>query len=64
MVITKEQRTALKRVYDRDHGSDQPTWANYLAFRRTVQYASYDSCIMVKWAGMWLGIEADGYTHS
>ena len=64
MVITKEQRTALKRIYDRDQNSDQPTWNNYREFRRTVQYASYDSCIMVPWSGMWLGIEKDGYTHS
>jgi hypothetical protein len=21
-------------------------------------------CIMVRWSGMWLGIELDGYTHS
>ena len=23
----------------------------------------YD-CLMIKWCGMWLGIETDGFTHS
>jgi len=39
---------------------DEPM--NYREFRKTVCHG-YD-CLMVKWAGMWLGIEADGYTHS
>jgi len=58
MYLTKAQRHALKRVYDR------PTkWqGSYREFRRTVQ-PGYD-CIMVKWCHMWLGIEKDGYTHS
>ena len=34
----------------------------YLHFRRTVKQG-WD-CLMVPWAGMWLGIERDGYTHS
>jgi hypothetical protein len=34
----------------------------YLEFRRTVS-AGFD-CVMVRWCGMWLGIEPDGYTHS
>lgn len=64
MVLTKEQRKSLKRIYDRDQNSNNPECTSYRAFRRTVQYASYDSYIMVNWAGMWLGIEKDGYTHS
>jgi len=39
---------------------DQPM--PYCSFRRTVQQG-YD-CLMVRVSGMWLGIEADGYTHS
>lgn len=35
---------------------------SYRQFRKTVAYG-YD-CLMVAWAGMWLGIEKDGYTHS
>lgn len=34
----------------------------YREFRKTVQ-EGFD-CLMVKWAGMWLGIERDGYVHS
>jgi hypothetical protein len=33
-------------------------------FRKTVQPFFGDSCVMVPWKGMWLGIETDGYTHS
>lgn len=33
-------------------------------FRKTVQPFFGDSCVMVPYAGMWLGIETDGYTHS
>ena len=57
MILTKEQRAALKRVYDRE-----PLGISYRQFRRTVQFG-YD-CVMVQWCGMWLGIERDGYTHS
>jgi len=76
MNLTKEQRIALKRVYDRqpienpavavDTYSymypDSTRYLSYRQFRRTVQQG-YD-CIMVPWCNMWLGIETDGYTHS
>jgi len=61
ITLTKQQRKALKRVYDR--GSDSTSTLTYLAFRRTVCHGSFD-CVMVPWSGMWLGIETDGYTHS
>ena len=68
MLLTKEQRTALKKVYDR-----QPIYSpliengyrraiSYREFRRTVRKGF--GCIMVPWCNMWLGIEPDGYTHS
>ena len=57
-VLTREQRTALKSVYDRDW--DKPE--TYLKFRRTVYYG-WD-CIMVPFVNMQLGIEDDGYIHS
>lgn len=67
----RAQRLALKQVFDR-----QPLCApnnhavrckherpiSYREFRKTVQGGW--GCIMVKWCGMWLGIEPDGYTHS
>jgi hypothetical protein len=57
MNLTKQQRASLKRKWTQDNQG-----MSYLAFRRTVS-GGYD-CIMVKWCGMWLGIETDGYTHS
>lgn len=59
MVLTRAQREALKRVWDREASTNPPS---YLAFRRQVQMGY--GCIMLPWAGMWLGIEPDGYTHS
>jgi putative SOS response-associated peptidase YedK len=78
-VLTKAQRAALKRVFDRQalvlrwngktYSADR--WANYspehapMTYRqfRKLAVASFD-CVMVPWCGMWLGIEKDGYTHS
>lgn len=57
MLLTRLQREALKRVYQR-HGER----TSYLKFRRTVLPGP--GCIMVPYCGMWLGIEPDGYTHS
>ena len=64
--LTREQREALARVYARKHPVPEvgvSDWLRgYRAFRRTVQPGP--GCIMVRWAGIWLGIEPDGYTHS
>lgn len=69
--LTKEQRKALARVYrrivsearERRIGFDLVTRVpTYRKFRKTVQPGP--DCIMVPFAGMWLGIERDGYTHS
>lgn len=37
---------------------------SFLAFRRTVSKLPLEQCAIVYWCGMYLGIEADGYTHS
>ena len=58
MLLTKQQRKALHKVYQRNPDNHP----NYLTFRRTVQQGW--GYIMVQWCGMWLGIEPDGYTHS
>lgn len=72
---TRAQREALKRVYERSPICAKPAGVpsriinkremTYRQFRETVQ-PSFDTsgCVMVHWAGMWLGIERDGYTHS
>jgi hypothetical protein len=57
VITTKEQRAALKRIWQR--GADGRT---YREIRAAVLPGS--DCIMLQWAGMWLGIERDGYTHS
>lgn len=69
---TKAQRQALLLVYRRvvDAAMPKPVPGkatvfyvpSYREFRRTVQPGP--DCIMVRYAGMWLGIETDGYTHS
>jgi hypothetical protein len=59
--LTKAQQSALLSVYNRQWGDKPKT---YLAFRRTAINNSLIGCVMVPYAGMWLGIEEDGYTHS
>ena len=53
----KAQRKAIHRKWTQNNQS-----MTYKQFRKTV-LQGYD-CLMVEWSGMWLGIEADGYTHS
>jgi putative SOS response-associated peptidase YedK len=79
MTLTKEQRKALKRVFDRQplvlrwngrtHTADR--WENYPPLNPQMTYREFRKlvvwsfdCVMVPWCGMWLGIEKDGYTHS
>ena len=57
MLLTKSQRKALHRVWLR-MGYE----GSYLRFRHLVQPGP--GCVMVPYAGIWLGIEPDGYTHS
>jgi hypothetical protein len=67
MKLNRKQLEALARVYMRSHSPDydKQSWLRgFRAFRRTVQPYYGGSCAMVHWAGMWLGIEEDGYTHS
>ena len=57
---TREQRRALGRVFSRvDLG------ISYKAFRRSVQPTfGCDGAVIVRWQGMWLCIERDGYCHT
>jgi hypothetical protein len=67
---TKAQRLALKRVFDRQPiRSDGPEGSqrllSYRQFRASIQPSfGCDGAVMVRWAGMWLGVERDGYTHA
>ncbi len=60
--ITRAQRTALLRIYNRQQNGDKPLDQTYRQFRKTA-HSSFD-CVMVPFCGMWLGIEKDGHTHS
>lgn len=78
--LTKAQRKALKAVYDRGpiypyitpleaqmvaSGRLTVVPITYRQFRRGVQPTfGMDGAIVIQWAGMWLVIETDGYTHS
>lgn len=58
--ITKAQSVALVRKYRQNSDGSK----SFLEFRRKVLPAFGMNCIMIKWCGMCLGIESDGYTHS
>jgi len=58
-MITRDQREAIKRLYDRS--SDGAV--SYLAFRRRFRLCLGDY-IGAQWCGMFIGIETDGHTHS
>ena len=71
VITTREQREAIKRIYDRapqfettvDAYNNKPM--SYRTFRKTVQPTfGCDGAVVVHWANMWLCIEKDGYTHS
>ena len=69
VTLTKAQRKAVHRVFLRKYPFinelrrvDQI--GMYRKFRKTVQPALGMDCVMLPFAGMWLGIETDGYTHS
>jgi len=63
--LTKQQREAVKRLYDRS-----PDGAfSYLNFRRRFRLYSIGSSglgdyIGGQWCGMFVGIETDGHTHT
>jgi hypothetical protein len=68
---TKEQRIAIKRVFDRQpiyttkiaEAFNQPI--SYKRFRSTAQPTfGCDGAIVLHWCGMWLCIERDGYCHT
>ena len=67
--LNKAQQRALKNVYDRGPiyqkiAPGHERRISYRQFRKTVRYDFLIDCAMVQWAGMTLGIETDGHTHS
>ena len=64
-VTTREQRVALKAVYDRKPLLNSClTRMTYRQFRKTAYVNTMMNCVLVQWCGITLGIEPDGYTHS
>ena len=59
--MTRQQRIALRKIHQRMQQTSTDA-ISYRALRRSVQPGP--GCVMVQFAGMWLGIEPDGYTHS
>lgn len=57
--LTRPQMEALYNLYKR-----QASHNTYLSFRRTAQYSKLNGWVMVRWCGMWVGIESEGYTHT
>lgn len=58
---TKQQRQAIKRVFDRKPDEAQ----SYKHLRAKAQPTfGCDGAVVLPWAGMWLCIERDGYCHS
>jgi hypothetical protein len=69
MLLTKEQRKAIHRVFLRKYPFINELRAEdqrglYRRFRRQAISAIGGECVMIPYANMWLGIEKDGYTHS
>jgi hypothetical protein len=76
---TRAQREALFKVFQRDFPNWITPFKRrnistneiipvssiaYRVFRKRVQPFFGGDCVMIQYAGMWLGIETDGYTHS
>lgn len=60
ITLTKPQRVALHTVWQRERLERLDL--TYRAFRRLVRPGP--GCIMIPFAGMQMGIEPDGNTHS
>jgi hypothetical protein len=61
--VTLEQAVSLYKVWMRYVG-DKGILPFDAWMENNVTIPGYDDCVMVKYAGMVLGIEKDGYTHS
>tara|TARA_R110000737_G_scaffold149530_1_gene178866 strand:- start:383 stop:565 length:183 start_codon:yes stop_codon:yes gene_type:complete len=59
IILTRGQQVALWTKWQQDNQG-----VSYRQFRKTVVPEMCSDAVMVQWSGMWLGIEADGYTHS
>jgi hypothetical protein len=65
LILTRAQREALYRLYTRPAGgASRAGIRGYRSFRRMAFADPLLGCVMIQHAGMYVGIEPDGYTHS
>ena len=58
--MNRPQLVALRKLWLRNTQG-----MTFLAFRRTVSAEiGWPGVRMVRWSGMWVGIEEDGHTHT
>jgi hypothetical protein len=60
--ITADQLRALRRKYERN--ADGANSFEEFVTRVSSGGIGTDRYVLVRWCGMWLGIETDGYAHS
>lgn len=63
-VIPHDMKDVPAFIRDCPHLLTKVPSTQYRRFRATARPYFSDTCIMIPYAGMWLGIERDGYTHS
>ncbi len=68
--MTVQQSKALRKLWCRMSADGRGQWGAYSdprgayrAFRKSA-FLAFGDCVMIRWCGMTIGIEADGYTHS
>lgn len=60
--ITPQQRKSVKKIFKR---LDPLESCSYRSFRKSVQPTfGCDGAVVVRFAGMWICIERDGYAHT
>jgi hypothetical protein len=60
--ITADQLRALRRKYEQD--ADGASSFEEFLTRISSGGIGTDQYLLLRWCGMWLGIETDGYIHS
>jgi hypothetical protein len=60
--ITADQLRALRKKYEQK--ADGAASFEEFLIRTSPGAIGTDQYILLRWCGMWLGIETDGYTHS
>lgn len=61
---TKEQQKALSALWYRSADEREKHGYSYLSFRRSAFCLVADTCLMIPWCGMYVGIEQDGHCHT